>query len=282
MEPLLAPGTLLDGEYKILNQIGQGSMAQVFSAMRLEGDKVAIKVLNSSAGANDNSIVRFEREAIAQSRIQSKHVAKVFGAGVTPLHYPYLVVELLEGSSLRRVCKGGVVPPVHASSYIWQSLQGLSAAHNLKIIHRDLKPANIMLEPSKGPVPRAVLIDFGFAALGGAARLTMNGQVVGSLAYMAPERFTSKEPGTPQTDVYALSVIFYQLLTGVLPFKGKNDFDIIEKQLKLLPAAPHVENPSVSEPLSLVVMKGLEKAPANRFNSAQEMADAIERAVQDG
>lgn len=280
VDPLAKQGTLLDGEYKIVRRIGQGSMAQVFAAEKQNGEKVAIKILDAKVGADDSSIKRFEREAIAQSRIQSKYVAKVMGAGITPLKNPYLVVELLEGNSLRRTCKGGPIPTVHASSYIWQTLQGLSAAHRIKIVHRDLKPANIMLEPSKGPVPRVVVIDFGFASLGGATRLTMRGQVVGSLSYMAPERFSSKEPGTPQTDVYSASVIFYQLLTGVLPFKGKSDFEIIQHQMQMLPTAPHLLNPTVPMAISEIVMTGLEKSLAKRFQSAHAMSNAIEATIQ--
>ena len=166
-----------------------------------------------------------------------------------------------------------------ALSYVWQTLQGLAAVHARGILHRDLKPANLMLEPSPGPVERVVLIDFGFAALEGGRALTKRGHVVGSLTYLAPERLRG-ETADPRSDLYAVGVIFHELLAGTPPFNGEDDFDVITAHLSdpppdLVSVAPM---PPPAE-VCAIVRRALAKDRAARFADATTMADAIAEAA---
>src|SRR6185503_7555643 len=181
------------------------------------------------------SLARFAREAEVQAKLRHRNVAALLATGVTDKHEPYLALELLRGKSLRSVLKGeGRIAARRAASYAFQTLNGLGAVHEAGVLHRDLKPANIMLEPSPGPIDRVVLIDFGFATFEGSAKLTLQGTVVGSLTYIAPERLRG-EPTDQRADLYAIGVILFELLAGRPPFTAADDFDLIEQHLELEP-----------------------------------------------
>jgi len=151
----------------------------------------------------------------------------------------------------------------------------MTLAHAKSIIHRDLKPANIMLEPSAGPTERVVLIDFGFASFEGSARLTQQGAVVGSLTYIAPERLRG-EPIDQRSDLYAMGVILYELLTGAPPFVAQSDFDLVEMHLE---APPPPLDPALPRELDAVIAQSLSKHPDDRYPDATAMADALARAA---
>src|SRR5262249_30653677 len=161
--------------------------ADVFRALDLHTQAfVALKILRRQMGGDPASRQRFSREADVQARLRHRNVAALLATGVTPHDEPYLVVELLRGTTLRGALRQGKLPLRKAASYGWQALQGLAEVHAAGVLHRDLKPANIMLEPSPGPIERVVVIDFGFATFEGGAKLTAQGTVVGSLTYIAP------------------------------------------------------------------------------------------------
>jgi serine/threonine-protein kinase len=226
------------------------------------------------------SLARFAREADVQARLRHRNVAALLATGVTTDKYePYLAVELLRGKSLRSVIKSERrVSPRRAASYAWQALQGLHAVHRAGVLHRDLKPANIMLEPSPGPVERVVLIDFGFATFEGSAKLTLQGTVVGSLTYIAPERLRAEEPDG-RADLYAIGVVLFELLTGEPPFRADDDFDLISMHLNEEPPSVAHVSPSAGV-LDPVIRRALAKLPADRYADAAEMAAALERAAQ--
>ncbi len=256
-------------------------MADVFEAQDTRTQRgVALKILRGQVAQNREAIERLRREAHVQSLIQHRNVAAVYGGGATAKNEAYLVVELLAGQSLRRVVRTQAVEPRFAASYIWQALQGLSAAHAVGVFHRDLKPANLMLEPSPGPVERVVVIDFGFAAQEGGARLTQTGHVVGSLAYLAPERFDG-DPGSAAADLYALGVILYELLAGRRPFVSDDELALIGMQINDEPQRPSVVAPDRNIPTALenVVMRSLAKSPELRAPHAAAMAQEIEDAM---
>jgi eukaryotic-like serine/threonine-protein kinase len=272
-------GTLIDRRYRIDRLIGRGAMAEVFRATSvLDNRAVAVKILNQQVSSNPNAQQRFAREAQVQAMIRHHNVAELLGSGLTSEREPYLVVELLRGRSLRSVIKDGAQPPRRAASYIWQALQGLAAVHSAGVLHRDVKPANIMLEPMSGGGERIILIDFGFASLEGGAKLTQQGTVVGSLTYMAPERLRGDVPDE-RSDLYSMGIVLFELLTGAPPYSADDDLDLIEMHLngpmpRLFDAAA-----GITEPLVAVVRTALEKLADDRFASAEDMAQALERAA---
>jgi eukaryotic-like serine/threonine-protein kinase len=274
-------GTVIGDRFRLDELIGRGAMAEVYRALDLQTQAfVALKILRHQHVTDTVSLARFAREADVQSRLRHRNVASLLATGVTLDKYePYLAVELLRGKSLRSVIKGeGRVSGRRAASYAWQALQGLHAVHQAGILHRDLKPANIMLEPSPGPVERVVLIDFGFATFEGSAKLTIQGTVVGSLTYIAPERLRAEEPDQ-RADLYAVGVVLYELVASQPPFVATDDFDLISMHL-------HDEPPRIGAvderlaPLEPVLARALAKQPADRYADAAEMAVALERAAQ--
>jgi eukaryotic-like serine/threonine-protein kinase len=274
-------GTIIGDRFRLDELIGRGAMAEVYRALDLETQAfVALKILRHQHVTDSVSLARFAREADVQARLRHRNVAALLATGVTKDKYePYLAVELLRGKSLRSVIKAeGCVEPRRAASYAWQALQGLHAVHAAGVLHRDLKPANIMLEPSPGPIERVVLIDFGFATFEGSAKLTLQGTVVGSLTYIAPERLRAEEPDR-RADIYAIGVVLFELLTGHPPFQADDDFDLIGMHLNDDPPSVTAEAPNAGV-LDPVIARALAKTPADRYDDAAQMADALEQAAQ--
>jgi serine/threonine-protein kinase len=276
-------GTVIDGRYQLAKLIGRGAMADVYRALDGAGQEVAVKILRQSLRSDPEAVARFEREAHVQAMVRHRNVAGLYASGVTEVDEPYIVVELLRGKSLRTVIKTeGRVSARRAASYAWQALQGLSEVHKTGILHRDLKPANLMLEPSPGVVERVVVIDFGFAALEGSSKLTQQGHVVGSLTYMAPERLRG-ESGDERSDLYALGVILCELVAGRAPFESDQDFELVTMHLNDEPPPILELNPlatDVSPELEDVIERALAKSGPERWQSADAMAYALERAAQ--
>jgi eukaryotic-like serine/threonine-protein kinase len=271
-------GQLIDQRFRIDALIGRGAMADVYRALDLQTQTdVALKIMKRSLLADPSVKLRFSREAEVQAKLRHRNIAVLLATGITEHDEPYLVVELLRGKTLRHVIRSEVrVAPRKAASYTWQALQGLAAVHQSGVLHRDLKPANIMLEPSPGPIERAVLIDFGFATLEGAAKLTQQGTVVGSLTYIAPERLRGELPDR-RSDLYAMGVILFEMLHGTPPFSAPTDLELVELHLE---AAPPPLDPAVPEALRAIVGHALAKHQADRYPSATAMAAAIEAAAQ--
>jgi eukaryotic-like serine/threonine-protein kinase len=274
-------GQVIGDRFRIDGVIGRGAMAEVFQALDLTTQAyVALKILRHTHVDDTVSLARFAREAEVQAKLRHNNVAALLATGVTDKHEPYLALELLRGKSLRSVLKAeGKIPTRRAASYAFQALNGLAAVHAAGVLHRDLKPANIMLEPSRGPVDRVVLIDFGFATFEGSAKLTLQGTVVGSLTYIAPERLRGE--GTDQrADLYAIGVILFELLIGRPPFTANDDFDLIELHLGADP--PRLRELDASMPAAIddMLARALEKHPDDRFADALEMAAALELAAQ--
>jgi serine/threonine protein kinase len=270
-------GEVIRDRFRIDALIGRGAMADVYRALDVTTSAyVAIKILRGSLEADPAAVQRFAREAEVQEQIRHHNVAALLDVGLTAQGEPFLALELLRGKTLRGVLKQeGRLDVRRAVSYAWQALQGLSAVHSLGILHRDLKPANLMLEASRGPFDRVVLIDFGFATFEGSAKLTQHGTVVGSLAYIAPERLRG-DPIDHRSDLYAIGVILHEMLAGRPPFTAPEDLDLVELHLR---QPPPPLGPGFPRELDAVVARALAKHPHERDRDADAMADALARAA---
>ena len=274
-------GTVIGERFRLDELIGRGAMAEVYRALDLQTQAfVGVKILRHQHVTDSTSLARFAREAEVQAKLRHRNVAALLDTGVTADKYePYLAVELLRGKTLRGVIKAeGAVHARRATSYAWQALQGLHAVHQAGILHRDLKPANIMLEPSEGPIERVVLIDFGFATFEGSAKLTLQGTVVGSLTYIAPERLRG-EDADKRADLYSLGVVLYELLTGKPPFAAEDDFDLIHMHVNEVPPSLLAFDPRLPQALDNVVHRALAKQPHHRYEDAAQMATSLEQAA---
>jgi eukaryotic-like serine/threonine-protein kinase len=271
-------GQVIGQRFRIDAMIGRGAMAEVYRALDLATQVyVAVKILKKNLSGDTSAKLRFSREAEVQAKLRHRNIAAVYATGITEYDEPYLVVELLRGKTLRSVLKAEtLVSPRRAASYAWQALQGLAVVHASGVLHRDLKPANLMLEPSPGPIERVALIDFGFATLGGAVKLTQQGVVVGSLTYIAPERLRGELPDG-RSDLYSIGVILFEMLSSAPPFRADNDIALVEMHLDVEP--PPLD-PALPEALRDIVDHALAKYPSERYADATAMAQALEAAAQ--
>lgn len=269
---------MIGRRFRIDALLGRGAMADVYRALdTATAAYVAIKILRQSLD-DPSALPRFEREAEVQAEVRHHNVAALLDTGVTDRNEPFLAVELLRGKTLRGVLKQeGRVDPRRAASFAWQALQGLAAIHSLGILHRDLKPANLMLEPSRGPIERVVLIDFGFATFEGSAKLTQQGAVVGSLRYIAPERLRGEEIDH-RSDLYAIGAILYELVAGRPPFVAERDHDLVALHLH---HPPPPLDAAVPPSLAAITARSLAKQPRERFSDADAMAAALATAAVD-
>ncbi len=269
---------LIGSRFRIEALVGRGAMAEVYRAVDLEtAGHVALKIMKRHLSDDPEVRQRFDREAAVQAKLRHPNVAALLATGITAEDEPYLVVELLRGKTLRHVIKSEArIDPRRAASYAWQALQGLSAVHRSGVLHRDLKPANIMLETSIGPIERVVLIDFGFATLEGAAKLTQQGIIVGSLAYIAPERLRGERTDR-RSDLYGIGVILFEMLHGAPPFTGATDVELVERALEDLPPRSIRACPGRC---ARWVGHALAKHPDERYPDATQMAEALELAAR--
>jgi serine/threonine-protein kinase len=276
--------------YRLEEKLGAGGMGVVYRATDTLLDRpVAIKMMHTAdvlgVGADVAEVQgRFLREAKAAARIKSRYVAGVLQLGTTPQGEAYIVMEFLQGEPLNRVlARVGRLPAARAVAIARQIGRGMQAAHDLGIVHRDLKPANVMLVRDEGEEVAKVL-DFGVAKITNeqhTAGLTQAGALLGTLPFMAPEQLTSS-PVDARTDVYALGIMLYRMLTGVAVWEVESLSDIVRHQLSSPPPSmlTRVTNPGFSVELDQVVLRCLEKDPARRWPSMRELGDALDEALR--
>ncbi len=261
------PGVLLAGRYRLAAVVGRGGMGEVWRATdELLHRDVAVKTLPEWAARTPGAAERFRREALAVAQLNQRRVASVFDYlevdGVS-----YIVMELLAGESLaERLDREPVLPAAEAAEIVAQAAEGLQAAHDAGITHRDVKPANIMLTAHGVKV-----LDFGLAATTWDAGLTSTGMMVGTLAYISPER-AAGEPGTEAGDIYALGVVLYNALAGHLPFRADNPLALVHAQAA---AAPPALPASTPPPLAAACLRALAYDPADRFPTAAAFAATV-------
>ena len=251
--------------YRLLELLGRGAMGEVWLAEDLQlPRRVAIKLLPRHLAEDPEAVERLLREARTAASVDHPHVVTVHEAG---LHdgQPYLVMQRVEGETLeRRLARGPLTVP-EAVALAAAIADALAEVHALGIVHRDLKPANIVIT-SRGPK----VLDFGLAAVRGAARLTAQGVAVGTPLFMSPEQIRAQPPDN-RSDLWALGAILYQALTGVRPFEGANWEAVVERILHEKPPAPSQHNPAVGPKLDALVEKLLRKEAGLRYGRAEDL-----------
>ncbi|MCH9682002.1 MAG: protein kinase [Deltaproteobacteria bacterium] len=273
-------GMVLDQRYRILHELKAGGMGTVYEAEQIRlGKRVAIKVLRPQVN-EDAALRRFEREARLASRIRHRNVVSMIDFGIED-NTAYYVMELLEGRDLAALLLDRkALSWQDARPIVLQIARALRAAHRHGIVHRDVKPANcFIIEPEDDDEAELVkVLDFGIAKidpnLGSDGGLTRTSELVGTVAYMSPEQAQS-QPVDPRSDVYSLGVLIYQTLTGQLPFRDDNAFNVLLAHVREQPRPPRTLVPSIPEPIDSAVMKALSKESAHRFATMDAFRDAL-------
>ncbi|MDX6384847.1 MAG: eukaryotic-like serine/threonine-protein kinase, partial [Blastocatellia bacterium] len=226
-------GTTLDGRYFIQKELGQGGVGAVYLAQdqKLHGKHVVIKVLLEKSLQNSWVVQKFQQEKEALARVDHPGVVGVLDTGELPDGKPYLVMQFIDGVTLRSQIKSEGIPLERAADLIKQTGRALKAAHDKGIFHRDLKPENIMLQSFGGGEEQVKIIDFGIAKLKDSivASSTVTGATAGTVSYMAPEQLSGR-PVSAAMDIYAMGAIAYELVTGRKPFNPETGFDLLEMQ----------------------------------------------------
>src|ERR1700690_3917046 len=265
-------GELID-HYRILELVGRGAMGVVYKALDLNLDRqVAIKVMSAEARNDPAFVERFRQEARMQGALNHPNVALLFDYFVHD-GAPVAVMEFIDGESLEQLIRRrGPIPASEAIPIFKQALRGVAAAHRAGIIHRDLKTANLMI--TWGDIVK--VMDFGIAKRQSATGATKASTSIGSPLYMAPEQILGHAVDY-RTDVYALGITLYQLLSGQPPFnpRGKTEYSVLNAHVNDLPDPPTVHVRDIPQPLVDVVMRALAKEPAARFQSADDFMRAL-------
>ncbi|MBX3191683.1 MAG: serine/threonine protein kinase [Labilithrix sp.] len=276
----MAEGQTVAGKYLLGRQLGAGGMCIVYEAQHLALQQaVALKVLKPELANDADCVARFEREARAAAQLRSPNVAKVFDVDLVS-QGPYITMELLVGRDIgAELAELGRLPIPLAVDYVRQALSGISEAHALGIIHRDLKPENLFLTDLGALTDRKLvkILDFGIAknVAETARRLTAPDTVFGTVDYMSPEQIRSASAVDHRSDLWALGIILYELLTGRTPFSGDARSVIAQIVSDPVPT-PSDHAPELPPSLVETVMRALEKDPARRFQSADEFRHQLE------
>jgi serine/threonine-protein kinase len=258
------------GPYIIQEKLGEGGMGVVYKGIHKDIEQtVAIKVLYPQYAKDENFRERFKREAKVQAKLHHPNVVNILNYLEDEDGNMYIVMEYVGGGSLEDKMRTGKISLSDSVSVIIQVLNALSYMHSNGIIHRDIKPSNIMFADSIVKVS-----DFGIAKPMSDKGLTKTGAIVGTVWYMAPEIIKGEAP-TPASDLYAVGVILYQLLTGRTPFYGRTDFEVMKSHLEKEPQPPETLNPNLPPGTWDLVKKALAKSPRERFSSADEFKQAL-------
>lgn len=270
-DPLL--GTILDDKYVIIDVLGKGGMAMVYSAVPKESldttETVAVKVIQQQFAENEEFLRRFHREVAVSKSLTHPNIVRVEDWG-THQKMLYLVLECVKGETLERMIPRSGWKLDQAMSYLSPILDGLVFAHGKGVIHRDLKPDNVMV--TKGGVPK--VMDFGLARSQDVSKVTKTGSALGTPAYMPPEQITGAKP-TPAADQYSLGVMIYEMLTARRPFEAEDPMALVFQHLTEPPPSPLKWKPEMDPRLVELILRMLEKNPESRFESLSMVREGL-------
>ena len=254
------------GNYQVQEKLGEGGMGAVYKGIDTMLDReVAIKALRPELASQTSVVERFRSEAVTLAKLNHPNIAALYtmfrqGAEL------YMVLEFVRGETLDSIIqRRGAMPAAEVIPVFCQILDGIDHAHELGIVHRDIKPANMMLTENG----KLKVLDFGIARLLGSARMTRAGNIIGTLEYMAPEQVKGQETDG-RSDIYALGMMLYEILTGKLPFDTENEFELMKSQTEMLPTSPRAINPNIPEEVEAAIMQAIQKNPDERFQTAGE------------
>jgi WD40 repeat protein len=278
-DPLASESRARLGDFELLEELGRGGTGTVWQARQLSlNRRVALKLLALPALSDEEARQRFEREAQAIAALHHPNIVQIYEIGAHEGR-PFFVMELIAGGNLSARLRGALPATRQAAGWLRALAQAVAHAHSRGVIHRDLKPANILLDASDKPF----LTDFGLAkVLGTESDLTLTGLAVGSAPYMAPEQAEGRNEAVgPAADIHALGAVLYQMLTGRPPFLAGTLAATLKQVADTDPVPPRKLNPSAPRDLETICLKCLEKLPARRYASAQDLADDLERFLND-
>jgi serine/threonine-protein kinase len=270
-------GTVLGGRYRLLELLGQGGMATIYRARdaQLERD-VAVKVLRPEYGRDPDFFARFRQEAQSAASLNHPGVVAVYDYGTDTVG-PFIVMELVDGEDLASIIRrSGALPPRQAARLTAQVAHAIAAAHENGFVHRDIKPGNILVTREG----RVKVADFGIARAIAEAALTLPGMTLGSVHYFSPEQARG-ETTTPASDIYSLGIVLFELLTGHRPWTGDSAAAIATARLTGAVPSPSSIRAGIPPILEAITRKAMALDPEQRFASADEMADALDRFLAD-
>ncbi|MFO0617135.1 MAG: protein kinase [Polyangiaceae bacterium] len=279
----LEPGAILRDKYRVERVIGRGGMGCVLSAWHVDLEKrVAIKVLLSELREHGELVERFLREARAASRLDGEHVARILDVDRLSDGTPFIVMEYLEGHDLSTIRRTKSPARIRdAVEYVIQACDAIGQAHARGIVHRDIKPANLFLAKTQEGKQKIKVLDFGISKmstpLGGSdPNMTKTSVVMGSAEYMSPEQMLSARDVDGRTDIWALGVVLFEILTGTPPFVGETLPQVCALVLSKPPPRPRTLRPDLPEVLEQTILRCLEKDRENRFATAADLALALQ------
>ncbi len=274
---MITKGQKINDRYEIIRSIGEGGMANVYLGYDTILDRnVAIKVLRGDLSNDEKFVRRFQREALSASSLAHPNIVEVYDVGEDNGLY-YIVMEYIEGKTLKQLLKKrGTLTLSEAIDIMLQLTDGMAHAHDSYIIHRDLKPQNIMIKDD-GQIK---ITDFGIAMALNSTQLTQTNSVMGSVHYLPPEQASGKGC-TIKSDIYSMGIIFYELLSGSLPFRGDNAVEIALKHMRDPLPSLREENPAIPQSIENIIRKATAKNPKNRYEDARSMHEDLLTALDD-
>ena len=274
---MITKGQTINDRYEVIRSIGEGGMANVYLGYDTILDRnVAIKVLRGDLSNDEKFVRRFQREALSASSLAHPNIVEMYDVGEDDGTY-YIVMEFVDGKTLKQLLKKrGTLTLSEAIDIMSQLTDGMAHAHDSYIIHRDLKPQNIMIKDD-GQIK---ITDFGIAMALNSTQLTQTNSVMGSVHYLPPEQASGKGC-TIKSDIYSMGIIFYELLSGSVPFRGDNAVEIALKHMREPLPSLREDNPSIPQSIENIIRKATAKNPKNRYDSARSMHEDLLTALND-